>query len=117
MKKTLELSGSKMCNLRSSQFGGFEKKIRWILAISKFLWLRKVSTMAPVTAETFRLAACEMLFMDPNSSTREQAREFTEFFGTNYDVCEDVGSVFLLENQRFSYAFLYIVDSLALAAS
>ena len=90
MKKTLELSGSKMCNLRSSQFGGFEKKIRWILAISKFLWLRKVSTMAPVTAETFRLAACEMLFMDPNSSPREQAREFTEFFGTNYDVCEDV---------------------------
>ena len=33
-----------------------------------------------------------------------------------YDVCEDVGSVFLLENQRFSYAFLYVVDSLALAA-
>ena len=64
------------------------------LGNSKFfpalLFHRKVLTMAPITAETFRLVACEMLFMDPNSSAREQAREFTEFFGTSYDVCEDV---------------------------
>ena len=46
--------------------------------------------MAAITAEDFRILACQMLNVNPNRVPREVVKAITGFFGTSVEVMADI---------------------------